>query len=213
MDFNFAALSPADRYKLLGSSVTPRPIAWVTTQSADGVRNAAPFSFFNVMGHTPPLLALGLIRRPDGSLKDTTANILETGEFVVHLVNEALAEAMNLTCIDAPGEYDEITMAGLDTLPSTVVTPPRLAPAPVAMECRKWQAIDAGSSTIILGEVLHFHIADTLIDGDKLHIDTIGLDLIARMHNPGWYSRQTDLFPMPRPLFEDWKAQNEPDKS
>lgn len=209
MDIDFTTLSPAERYKLLGSSVTPRPIAWVTTQSAAGVRNAAPFSFFNVMGHTPALLSLGLIRKSDGSLKDTTANILETGEFVVHLVNETLAEAMNLTCIDAPSDYDEITMAGLDTVPSSLVAPPLLAAAPVAMECRTWQATEAGSATIVLGEVLRFHIDDALIDADKLYIDTPGLDLVARLHGPGWYARQKDMFSMARPEFAQWSAQNE----
>ncbi|MCJ2183189.1 flavin reductase family protein [Novosphingobium sp. 1949] len=209
MDFDFATLTPAERYKLLGSSITPRPIAWITTQSAAGLRNAAPFSFFNAMGANPPLLAIGIMQRPDGSLKDTAANILETGEFVVHLVSEAMAHAMNLTCIDAPADYDEIAMAALETEPSTQVTPPRLAGAPVAMECRLHQAIPAGTSTIVLGEVLHFHIADGLADPERLHVDTLGLDLVARMHGGGWYARQTDLFDMPRPRFEDWKAAHE----
>ncbi|MBT0666759.1 flavin reductase family protein [Novosphingobium profundi] len=208
MDFDFATLSPQERYKLLGSSVTPRPIAWIASQSADGVRNLAPFSFFNAMGANPPLIAVGLITRPDGRLKDTAANILATGEFVVHLVSEALAPAMNLTCMDAPSEVDEIALAGLATLPSSAVAVPRLAEAPVAMECRLYQAIPAGSTTIVLGEVLHFHIQDALIDTEKLYVDTLGLDLVARMHGGGWYARQTDLFDMPRPLYKDWQAEH-----
>lgn len=206
MEFDFNTLAPADRYKLLGSSVTPRPIAWITSQSAAGVRNAAPFSFFNVMGANPPLVALGLMRRQDGTHKDTPANILETGEFVVHLVSHAMAEAMNMTSIDAPPEYDEIDMAGLETVPSSLVTPPRLAGAPVAMECKLFQAIEAGTSTIVLGQVERFHIEDAFINPERLHVDTLGMDLVARMHGGGWYSRQTDLFDMPRPSFADWQA-------
>ncbi len=206
MDFDFATLSPQDRYKLLGSSVTPRPIAWITSQSPEGVRNLAPFSFFNAMGANPPLVAVGLIHRADGSLKDTAANILATGEFVVHLVSEALAPAMNLTCMDAPADVDEIALAELETTPSSAIAPPRLVAAPVAMECRLYQAIEAGSTTIVLGEVLHFHIQDHLIDRDRLYVDTPGLDLVARMHGGGWYARQSDLFDMPRPRYEDWLA-------
>lgn len=209
MEFDFTKLAPADRYKLLGSSVTPRPIAWITSQSASGVRNAAPFSFFNVMGANPPIVALGLMRRPDGTHKDTPANILDTGEFVLHLVSHAMAEAMNLTCIDAPPAYDEIDMAGLATVPSSLVTPPRLADAPVAMECKLLQAIEAGTATIVLGQVERFHIADAFVDAERLHVDTLGMDLIARMHGGGWYARQTDLFEMPRPQFKDWQAQHE----
>ncbi len=104
-------LSSEQRYKLLVSSIVPRPIAWVTTQTADGQRNAAPFSFFNAMSADPPLLILGIMRRPDGSYKDTARNIIETGEFVVNLVAEWDAEAMNLTGIDAPPEIDEIAIA------------------------------------------------------------------------------------------------------
>lgn len=208
MDFDFATLSPQERYKLLGSSITPRPIAWVASQSAAGVGNLAPFSFFNAMGANPPLIALGLITRADGQLKDTASNILETGEFVVHLVSETLAPAMNITCMDAPADIDETALADLVTVPSSAVAVPRLADAPVAMECRLYQAIPAGSTTIVLGEVLHFHIHDDYIDAEKLYVDTVGLDLVARMHGGGWYARQSDLFDMPRPVYEDWQAQH-----
>ncbi|WP_260927537.1 flavin reductase family protein [Novosphingobium sp. 9] len=209
MEFDFTQMAGPDRYKLLASSVTPRPIAWITTQTADGRRNCAPFSFFNAMGGNPPLLVVGMMRRPDGTHKDTPANILETGEFVVHLVSEAMAGAMNLTCIDAPPEYDEIDMAGLATAPSSVVAPPRLIDAPVAMECRLFQTVEAGTVTIALGEVQRFHIKDHLIDAEKLYVDTLGLNLVARMHGGGWYSRQTDLFSMDRPSFADWQARHE----
>jgi hypothetical protein len=130
MEFDFRALPKAGRYKILGSCVTPRPIAWVTTLSADGVLNAAPFSFFNVLGDDPPTVALGLLAHAEGRLKDTAANIRATGEFVINLVDEAHGEAMNLTCIDAPSDVDEAQLAGLEIAPSARVAPPRILTAP-----------------------------------------------------------------------------------
>src|SRR5438105_15057270 len=112
MIFDMETLEAQNRYKILTATVTPRPIAWVTTLSARGVINAAPFSFFNVMGHEPPTVAIGLLAGSE-RFKDTAANILDTGEFVVNLVAESNAEAMNITCIDAPPEIDELTLAGL----------------------------------------------------------------------------------------------------
>lgn len=206
-DFDFSKLETQERYKLMAAAITPRPIAWVTTISGARVRNAAPYSFFNMMAADPPLVALGLMRRPDGTHKDSAANILETREFVVNLVTEADAAAMNFTCIDAPPEFDELAEAGLATEPSLTVAPPRIATAPVAMECRLFQAIEAGASTIVLGEVLTFRIADAFIDTERLHLDTLGMELVARMHGAGWYTRSTDLFQMERPEYATWKQQ------
>lgn len=199
MEFDFATLAGPDRYKLMAAAITPRPIAWITSQSAAGVRNAAPYSFFGLMGAEPPLLAIGLMRRPDGTYKDSAANIIETGEFVVNLVAEHDAEAMNLTCIDAPPGEDEIALAGLEVAVSSLIAPPRIASAPVSMECRLFNRVDAGLNTIILGEVLRFHIDDRFIDPARLHVDTLAMGLVARMHGAGWYTRSTDLFQMQRP--------------
>ena len=113
MLFDMETLEAQSRYKILTATVTPRPIAWVTTLSEDGVINAAPYSFFNVLGHEPPTLALGLLAGKD-RFKDTATNILATGEFVVNLVSEANADAMNVTCIDAPPDIDELALAGLN---------------------------------------------------------------------------------------------------
>ena len=201
MDFDFARLPAPDRYKLLAGSVTPRPIAWITSQSAEGARNAAPFSFFNVMSAEPPLVAVGMMRRPDGTFKDTSANLLETGEFVVHLVCESDAAAMNLTCIDAPPGVDEIALAGLEVGPSVAVAPPRILSAPVAMECRVWQTIDTGASLIVLGQVLHFHIADAFVDAARLHVDAAAMGLVGRAGGAGGYVRSTDRFQMQRPVW------------
>lgn len=206
MNFDFSAMAAADRYKLMTAAITPRPIAWLTTRSASGINNAAPYSFFNMMGSDPPLVAIGLMRRPDGSRKDSAANILETREFVVNLVGEGDAGAMNFTCIDAPPDFDEMAHAGIETLPSLSVTPPRIASAPVSMECRLLEQVEAGSTTVVLGEVRHFHIRDDLIDGERLYVDTLAMQLVARMHGAGWYTRSTDLFQLARPTYADWRA-------
>jgi flavin reductase (DIM6/NTAB) family NADH-FMN oxidoreductase RutF len=207
MDFDFSQMTGPDRYKLMSAAITPRPIAWLTTLSKTGARNAAPYSFFNMMSAEPPLVAIGLMRRPDGSYKDSAQNIIDMEEFVVNLVSEPDAAAMNFTCIDAPPEFDELAHEGLETTPSTRVAPPRIASAPVAMECRLYQRIDAGQSTIILGEVMCFHIDDALIDSERLHVDTLAMQLVARMHGAGWYTRSTDLFQLSRPTYADWLSE------
>lgn len=209
MLFDFTGMTASDRYKLMTAAITPRPIAWLTTVSADGVRNAAPYSFFNMMGAEPPLVAIGLMRRPDGSFKDSAKNILETGEFVVNLVSEADAPAMNFTCIDAPSDFDELAEGEIEIAPSQIIIPPRIASAPVAMECRLYQSVEAGLSTIVLGEVLRFHIADALVDAERLHVDTLAMALVARMHGAGWYLRSADVFQMTRPRFADWRRESD----
>ncbi|NMN03775.1 MULTISPECIES: flavin reductase family protein [unclassified Novosphingobium] len=206
MEFDFSVVPAGDRYKLMSASITPRPIAWVTSRSAAGVANAAPFSFFNMVAADPPLVAIGFLRQADGRHKDTPANILETKEFVVNLVSEADAPAMNFTCIDAPPEFDEAAHAGLVLARSSVVAPDRIATAPVSMECRLYQAIEAGQSTIVLGEVVRFHIHDRFIDAEKLHVDTMAMGLVARMHGAGWYSRSDTSFQLLRPRYADWLA-------
>jgi flavin reductase (DIM6/NTAB) family NADH-FMN oxidoreductase RutF len=209
MQFDLRQMAPPDCYKILGGSVTPRPIAWVTTQSAAGVRNAAPYSFFNVMGHEPPTVALGLLGAAGGGFKDTAANILETGEFVINLVAEADAAAMNLTCMDAPPEVDELDCAGITTAPSLAITPPRIASAPVSFECRLLEEVHTGASqVVVIGEVLVAHIADVfLLDAERLHIDAPAMRLVARMHGAGWYTRSTDLFQLERPTYSGWMAE------
>ncbi len=208
MEFDLRQLEKSERYKILGSCVTPRPIAWVTSRSADGVLNAAPYSFFNVMGDTPPTIALGLLASAVPGFKDTAANIRATGEFVVNLVDEGHAEAMNLTCIDAPPEVDEIALAGLETAPSRVVGPPRIVGVPASFECRTLHFLETGpAQSVVIAEVLVAHVADAVIlDPDRLHFDTPAMKLIARLHGAGWYSRQTDTFQMTRPTWAERTA-------
>jgi len=203
MHFDFSVLPAAERYRLMASAITPRPIAWVTSQSAAGARNAAPYSFFNMMGADPPIVVIGMMRRPDGSHKDSAVNVLETGEFVVNLVCEDDAPAMNLTSIDAPPGVDEIALADLATAPSLAITPPRIASAPVAMECRVFQTQEIGSTTLVIGQVLQFHVRDEFYDASRRRIDTPAMHLVGRVHGTGWYARGTDLFELQRPSWAD----------
>ncbi|WP_116386586.1 flavin reductase family protein [Cupriavidus taiwanensis] len=201
MDLDFGALPPRTVYNLLASAVTPRPIAWVTTVSSEGIVNAAPYSFFNVMGHEPPNVALGLLRHEQRGKKDTAANILETGEFVVNLVPEPLAESMNMTAGNyAPGE-DEIAIAGLGSVASRNVRPPRILGCPVAFECvSHTNIITSPGQLVVIGRVLSMHVNDdALLDSAKGYIDAPALQLVSRMHGSGWYARSTDLFQMTRP--------------
>ena len=204
MHFDFATMPGPDRYRLMASAITPRPIAWVVTQSAGGVRNAAPYSFFNMMGADPPIVAIGMMRRADGTHKDSAQNLIDTGQFVVHLVSESDAPAMNLTCIDAPPQVDELDLAGIATVPSLAVAPPRIASAPVAMECRVHGLHEIGTTTLVIGEVLHFHVDDRFWDPATRRIDTPAMQLVGRVHGAGWYARGTDLFELVRPV---WQAE------
>ena len=209
MIFDMETLEAQNRYKILTATVTPRPIAWITTLSASGVVNAAPFSFFNVMGHEPPTVAIGLLAGSE-RFKDTAANILDTGEFVVNLVGEANAEAMNITCIDAPPEIDELTLAGLTPAASQAVRPPRIAESPVSFECRVLTSLVTGPrQTAVIGRVVRAHVDDAVIlDKERCHIDTQALRLIARMHGSGWYARSTDLFQIDRPTWAAWQEKS-----
>jgi flavin reductase (DIM6/NTAB) family NADH-FMN oxidoreductase RutF len=206
MLFDFSALPGRECYKLLVSTVTPRPIAWLVSQDAKGVVNAAPFSFFNAFSGEPPVVGIGIGSHVPGRAKDSRANILETGQFVVNLVSEANAEAMNVTAIEFDRSVNELEQAGLTALPSVRVKPPRIAESPVAMECELMQIVDWGESGLVLGRVVAMHVRDEFIlDVAKNYIDTPKMKLIGRMHGRGWYSRTSDLFEMHRIPLNDWK--------
>ncbi|AGK59349.1 flavin reductase [Hyphomicrobium denitrificans 1NES1] len=201
MEFDFEQLAADDRYKILTSTIVSRPIAWVTTLSKNGVRNAAPFSFFNAMSKTPPIVAIGIQANANGSMKDSACNILDTQEFVVNLVPRLAAEAMNLTSIDAPSHVDELSLAKLETMPSVKVKPERIAISPVAFECRLHTPIEvAPSQLIILGEIVQAHVSDEFVlDPEKHYIDTPALHLVGRMHGRGWYTTTDAVFQIQRP--------------
>ena len=206
MLFDLAALDAQNAYKLLVSTVVPRPIAWVTTQDLDGSVNAAPFSFFNAVSGDPPVVAIGIGGRAPGDVKDTGGNIRRTGQFVVNMVSDALAEKMNVTAIDFGNDVNELAEAGLLTAPSAKVRPPRIAASPVAFECERLVIVDVGvDRSVVLGRVLAIHIADDcVLDPARCYVDTPKLDLIGRMHGSGWYSRTRDRFDMPRIAVEAW---------
>ncbi len=209
MQYDMRTLPMATRYKIVNSTITPRPIAWVTSLSANGVLNAAPYSFFNAVGTEPPLVVLGLLKNPrNRSLKDTATNIIATGEYVVNLVCEADAEKMNLCSVDAPPEVDEILYAGLETAPSVVVAPPRIASSPVSFECRKVAALDIGAlQTVVIGEIVMAHVRDEFISNpEKVYFDTPAMKLIGRTYGSGWYVRNSDQFQMERPAFDPERA-------
>lgn len=208
MRFDLESLAPGLGYKLMASTIMPRPIAWITTLGTDGVVNAAPYSFFNGMGGNPPTVAVGLLRDPAKGFKDTARNILDTGAFVINLVSADLAEQMNLTAMDAPAGVSELDAAGLTPAPSAHVAPPRIAESPVSFECRSLASVVTGpQQTIVIGQVLAIHVADRfVIDAGRGHVDGAALGLIGRMHGSGWYARTTDLFQIDRPSYAAWKA-------
>lgn len=205
MQFDMRSLPMPVRYKIVNSTITPRPIAWITSLSATGVLNAAPYSFFNAVGIEPPLIVLGLLKEPRSrSLKNTAANIIATGEFVVNLVCEGDATKMNECSVDAPAAVSEVAYAGLETAPSVVVAPPRIASSPVSFECRKVAALDIGAlQTVMIGEILMAHVRDEFIsDREKVYFDTPAMKLIGRTHGSGWYVRNSDSFQMERPGYD-----------
>jgi flavin reductase (DIM6/NTAB) family NADH-FMN oxidoreductase RutF len=199
MFLDVAELSSQERYKLMASTILPRPIALVTSMSRDGVLNAAPFSFFNAVSDDPPAIVIGFQPQPDGSLKDTPRNIRERGEFVVNLVDHALAEQMNICANAEPPEVCELNEASLKILPSEIIEIPRVAASPVSLECKRRTGIDIGQGRVVeVGDVVAFHVRDELIDTEKLHVAGESADLIARMHGADWYARTTDLFRLKR---------------
>jgi flavin reductase (DIM6/NTAB) family NADH-FMN oxidoreductase RutF len=190
----------ADRaYPILASLVTPRPIALVTSLSADGKINAAPFSFFNVLGANPPLVAFAPGDREDGTPKDTARNVRSTHEFVVNLVDEAIAEKMNLCAAGLPYGENELTHAGLTAAPSSVVKPPRIAEAPASLECVEWGTLQIGGNRVVIGIVKRIHLRDEFFDVQKRRVLGDKMFLIGRMASPHWYCKTRDRFEMMRP--------------
>ena len=190
----------ADRaYSLLASLVTPRPIALVTTLSPDGRVNAAPFSFFNLLGADPPILGFAPGDRDDGTPKDTARNIRAAHEFVINLVDEAMAEAMNQCAASLPYGENELVHAGLHAAPSSVVQPPRVAESPASLECFEWGTLQIGGNRVVIGLIKRLHLRDELFDAEKKRIRSDKFQVIGRMASPHWYCRTRDRFEMIRP--------------
>jgi flavin reductase (DIM6/NTAB) family NADH-FMN oxidoreductase RutF len=193
--------SVADNYKLLTNLVVPRPIAWVTSQNASGVVNLAPFSFFNAVGSNPLYLIISIGLNDAGETKDTAKNILASGEFVVNLVTEELFEAMNISAADFPAEVSELAAANLHAAPSVKIKPPRVAESQASMECKLHSSQVLGANTLIIGEVVMFHVADHLM-GPRLHINNFAP--IGRLGAPSVYCRTTDRFDAKRISYAEW---------
>lgn len=164
LHLDFTQLSAYQRYKLMSALIVPRPIAWITTLGPTGTVNAAPFSLFNMVGEDPPLVMVSIAKGENGRLKDTSANILASGEFVAHIADEALGPAMHACGAALPPERSELDLAGLRTAPSTTVAPPRIALAPAAFECRLAEQIENASRHVFFGEVLCLHARQDLLD-------------------------------------------------
>jgi flavin reductase (DIM6/NTAB) family NADH-FMN oxidoreductase RutF len=190
-----------DVYHALVGLVTPRPIAWVTTVSVNGVVNLAPFSFFNTFGANPPVVVFSPTLKRDGSKKDTLRNVEANGEFVVNASVAALAETINLTSRELPPDQSEVELAGLHTTPSRMVKPPRVSESPAAMECKVRQIVPVGngaiSSNLVIGEVVMIHISDDVLDSNG-RPDPRKLKTIARLGGDFW-CHTSDLFELKRP--------------
>ena len=190
-----------DTYKLLIGAIVPRPIAFVSTLSPEGIANLAPFSFFTGVSANPPVICFcPMRRRGPVPHKDTLHNIAVTREFVVNIVSEEFADKMNITSAEFPPEVDEFEAAGLTPIPSDLVKPPRVKESHVHMECKLYLLVEVGgmdgSGNLVLGEVLRFHIDDQYFHNFK--IDPDRLRPIGRMGG-ATYTRTTDRFDLARP--------------
>lgn len=199
MEIDLTGPHREDAYTILAGLVTPRPIALTTTIDAEGRINAAPFSFFNVLGDSPPIVGICPGDREPGVPKDTARNIRLTHEFVVNLVDESIMEQMNLCAATLPPGQNELEHAGLTAVASSVVKPPRIAEAPASLECKSWAILEIGDNRLIIGEVLRVHVREGIFSPGSWLIDPANYHPIARMQSPGWYARTRDMFEMRRP--------------
>jgi flavin reductase (DIM6/NTAB) family NADH-FMN oxidoreductase RutF len=208
MYFDMNDLDQKRSYKLLASTVVPRPIAWVVTAGEDGRPNAAPYSLFNFFSGFPPVICVGMGLR-DAGPKDSLANIRRSGEFVINLVPEDLAQQMNTTAVPFPTGVNELEKAGLHTVPATKVELQRIESSPVALECKLSQVLDVDTTgVIVVGHVVGMHVRDeAVIDAARCYIDTPQLKLIGRMESPGSYTRTHERFSMRQLQVDEWEAQ------
>lgn len=212
MNFDIERIPTSHIYKLLVGLVAPRPIALITSMDESGNLNAAPFSAYNYLCTDPPIVGIGVTNRPDHRFvpKDTARNIRRTGEFVVNVVTEDIAEKMNLCATDFPAEMSEVELAGFTTAPSQVVKAPRLAEAHAALECREFTTMEIGRSRIILGRVVSIYVEDQFVDVSGPYVKAEDLHAIGRMNGLGNYVRTRDAFmTIPRISFEEWKERGE----
>jgi flavin reductase (DIM6/NTAB) family NADH-FMN oxidoreductase RutF len=212
MRFDLEKIPRSQTYKLLVGLVAPRPIALITSMDENGRLNAAPFSAYNYLCSDPPIVGIGVTNRPDDPFvpKDTARNIRRTGEFVVNVVTEDIAEKMSLCATDFPAEFNEVEIAGFTTTPSEVVKVPRLAEAHAALECKEYTTLEIGRSRIVLGRVVSIFVEDRFVDPKGPYILAEDLHSIGRMNGLGNYARTRDAFmTIPRISFEEWKKRRQ----
>ena len=191
MDFDPAALSARDAYKLMISCIIPRPIAFVTTLSRDGITNLAPFSFFNGVSSDPPVVSIAVATKKDGSKKDTWRNIEETGEYVINIVVPELMDAVIIGAKELPHNVSELDLAKLSTLPSAKIKPPRLAASPINLECTLLKIVEVEDTGLILGRVVMVHAKDEILDGNR--VDPRRLTFLGRLGDD-LYCKVNDIF-------------------
>lgn len=208
MNINLEEATVRQTYNLLIGLVAPRPIAWITSMNEEGRLNAAPFSAYNYLCTDPPIVGIGVTDRPTDAFvpKDTARNIRRTGEFVVNVVTEDLAQQMNVCAADFPCEFNELEIAKLSTAPSQAVKVPRIQQAHAALECREYTTMEIGRSRIILGRVISIYIEDRFIDPAGPYVRAEELHAIGRMNGLGSYVRTRDAFlTIPRISYQEWK--------
>ena len=193
MDIDFEQITEYQRYKLMASLIVPRPIALVTTVGPSGIVNAAPFSMFNMVGEDPPILMISINRLKDGALKDTAANILRTGEFVVHMSDEPMAQKMH-SCGEAlPSDMSELVKVGLTPVPSHCVAPPRIQESPVAFECVLHEKLETDSRYVFIGRIKWLAARDGLIDTEAWRVNLRDYHPVARF-GASFYTRTNERF-------------------
>ena len=195
---------PDDIYKIMIGSITPRPIAFVSTISKDGIYNLAPYSFFTGVGANPPVIGFSPVVNREGRIRDSRVNAEETGQFVVNIVSEEIAQDMNKTAVDVPSTVDEFSLSGLTPTASDLVDAPRVKEARVSMECQLLEVIEVSKKTLggafVLGEVLLFHVDDDIVE--DFTIDPDQLRTIGRMGGNS-YTRTKERFDLERPSLSE----------
>ena len=194
-EVDFETITTYQRYKLMASLIVPRPIALVTTLGATGVANAAPFSMFNMIGEDPPILMLSINRLQDGRLKDTAANILGSGEFVVHIPDESMAAKMHACGESFPSDVSELAQVGLTPVASHRVKPPRIQEAPVAFECVLHEKLETPSRYVFIGRIQWLAARDGLIDTQAWRVNLRDYHPVGRF-GASFYTRTNERFSM-----------------
>ena len=212
MEYDLSKISQDKIYNLVNGLVAPRPIALITTLSQSGKPDAAPFSAYNYMGMEPPIVAVGIANRPGLEMiaKNTAQNIRSRGEFVVNIVNEDIAEAMNICAIDFPSEVNKLEIAHLETEPSLIVKVPRITVSPASMECREITTLEIGRNRVVIGQVLAIHVKDEFLEQSGPFIRAEELHAVGRMNGLGAYVKTKDaFFHIQRLTYDEWKKRND----